>query len=451
MELNFIFVHKILIVMSPAPARPIDQNQINDLIGKPPSWILRSGISLIALFSLVIIILSHFISYPDKVSADGVMTAGDPPILHHSMSNGVLDTLFYADGQIVSKQTPIAYIQNPANREDVSFLRIVLKDLDSLVFTATIQIEALPGSLNLGSLQADYARLTLLYQEYGQACANEVPAIQFNAINQEINYLNQLKSVYHKDRELQHQEFELAQLDHQRQHSLWQAGVISTLDYERAKSALIHSEKIYNNTQQSIIQNSQRVNQLQQDLNRIQEERWQLLLGFQHRIREQLQHLLALIVLWEQQYYIYAQADGLLNWYPEVAQGRFIRSGDPLFTIVQSHQVEKFVRIYVPTQEMRSIATGTRSILKFHAYPYKQWGVVESRIRHISAVPIKDNDNRLLYEVQIALPDSMVTTYGLKILYKAQDGVWADLITEDRSILTRIFDHFLNLISNRVL
>jgi hypothetical protein len=395
--------------------------------------------------------MSHYIAYPDKVSADGVMTAGDPPILHHNIANGVLDTLFYADAQIVSKQEPIAYIQNPANREDVSTLKSLLGVLDSLVLTAIYNSKVLPDTLELGSLQADYARLTLLYQEYGQACANEVAAIQSKAIYQEIRHLNQLRTVYQKDRELQHQELELSQIDHNRQRTLWQEGVISTLEYERARSALIQAEKIYNNTQQSIIQNTQRVDQLQQDLNRIQEERTQLLAGYRHRLREQIQHLLGQIVLWEQQYYLYAQADGLLNWYPEVAQGRFIRSGDPLFTIVQSHREEKFVRIYVPTQEMRSIANGTRAILKFHAYPYKQWGVVESRVRQISAVPIKDQENRLVYEVQIALPEALMTTYGRQIKYKAQDGVWADLITEDRSILTRVFDQFLNLINNQVI
>ena len=41
--------------------------QIDDLIGIAPNWLLKSGITIVFLVTAVILTLSAFIKYPDKI------------------------------------------------------------------------------------------------------------------------------------------------------------------------------------------------------------------------------------------------------------------------------------------------------------------------------------------------------------------------------------------------
>ena len=49
--------------------------QIDDLIGVAPGWLLRSGITVIVIVTSVILAVSAFIKYPDKIIAKGIMTS----------------------------------------------------------------------------------------------------------------------------------------------------------------------------------------------------------------------------------------------------------------------------------------------------------------------------------------------------------------------------------------
>ena len=42
------------------------QTEINDLIGNPPSWLLRSGITMVGIVTIIVLGGSYFFKYPDK-------------------------------------------------------------------------------------------------------------------------------------------------------------------------------------------------------------------------------------------------------------------------------------------------------------------------------------------------------------------------------------------------
>ncbi len=53
---------------------------VDDLIGNPPGWLLRSGITMVALAVAVFLSLAFVIKYPDKISASAVITSSEPPV-----------------------------------------------------------------------------------------------------------------------------------------------------------------------------------------------------------------------------------------------------------------------------------------------------------------------------------------------------------------------------------
>lgn len=57
-----------------------DREQAQYLLGNPPSWMMRYGISVMAGIFLLLLTLSYFIHYPDVIDAKIVLTTANPPI-----------------------------------------------------------------------------------------------------------------------------------------------------------------------------------------------------------------------------------------------------------------------------------------------------------------------------------------------------------------------------------
>lgn len=432
-------------------SEPLQQQSINDLIGKPPTWILRSGISIIGLFSIITILLSNFIAYPDRVSSHGVMTAAQPPVSHHAAMTGVIDSLFFREGDHINQGEIVAYLYNSATLKDILAFKSTLEQLDTLLMSNTCVKEKLSKEWRLGALQGDFSRLQLMLEELCQEMSQQITHKQIKALENEKQYIEDLQKVIHEDRALQQKELDYVYKDEHRQDKLWLDKVISDLDHERSKLSVIQYEKSLNNTNLNLMQNEIRINTIQQEIFRLREERNQLILTLKLKIQEQILYLYGLITVWEQQYLIIALTEGILSFYPEIIQGKYLSAGESVFTILPQPHADKFVRVFIPTQEMIRIEKGSKAIIKFDAYPYKQWGVIESQVDFISKTPFLDKEGLSQYELQINLPADLVTTYGNRLSYKALDGASVDIITEDRSILTRIFDQFLNLINNPTL
>jgi hypothetical protein len=63
-------------------------------------------------------------------------------------------------------------------------------------------------------------------------------------------------------------------------------------------------------------------------------------------------------------------------------------------------------------------------------------------------LPDHDKEGKIQYEVHLALKDKMISTYNYDFPYQPMASITADVITEDKSILERVFSQFLSLIKN---
>jgi hypothetical protein len=86
-----------------------------------------------------------------------------------------------------------------------------------------------------------------------------------------------------------------------------------------------------------------------------------------------------------------------------------------------------------------------KAIIKLHSYPYREYGAIDGYVEKISDFPIDG-----MYSVKIRLPNKLETGYDKKIDFKQRLSGDAELITENRSLLSRIFSNFKYFIEERV-
>jgi HlyD family secretion protein len=91
------------------------------------------------------------------------------------------------------------------------------------------------------------------------------------------------------------------------------------------------------------------------------------------------------------------------------------------------------------------LKVNNKVIIKLHAYPYREYGSIDGVVDKISDFPIEG-----MYAVKIRLPKKLKTGYDKKIIFKQRLSGDAELITENRSLLSRVFSNFKYFIEENV-
>jgi hypothetical protein len=93
---------------------------------------------------------------------------------------------------------------------------------------------------------------------------------------------------------------------------------------------------------------------------------------------------------------------------------------------------------------------GQRVNIQLDGFPYQEHGVVKGTVAHISLVPVaSQTETASTYVLEIALPDDLRTTYDKTLPFRQSMVGTANVVTEDRSVLVRVFDQLNEVLKNK--
>ena len=76
-----------------------------------------------------------------------------------------------------------------------------------------------------------------------------------------------------------------------------------------------------------------------------------------------------------------------------------------------------------------------RVIIKLDSYPYSEFGILRGYVNSKSLVPVDDK-----YTVSVLFPDGLKTNYGKDIPFEQQLEGGAEIITDEKRLLQRIYE-----------
>ena len=134
---------------------------------------------------------------------------------------------------------------------------------------------------------------------------------------------------------------------------------------------------------------------------------------------------------------ITAPVSGVVTSLNVRSAGTVLHAGEAVSSIAPSG-VRLVVEAHVPNKDMTFIEKGLPAKLKFDAFPYQDYGVVESRVVEVSPDSQEDKDHNSFYKVTI-LP--------LNQPFKMRPGLTlsAEIITERRTVMSLILEPFRKL------
>lgn len=422
---------------------------INDFIGNPPGFLLKSGITIIGIVTLALLTLAAIINYPDKIVSQGIMTSAIPPIELKSPSNGIIENIYIKDGDTLTKNDPVLYIRNTANVADIATLELFIKQIKNTSTLPQLLQLHLPNDLQLGVLQADYAALILKLNELRAITQQTGNAAQIKNLAEEIQKLQKLNQTARAEADIFKKELVLIEKEYNRATTLASDGIMSTQEKEKIQSQLLQAQRQQKSMAKSIIQNDIQIEQLELQQIQLNEERQKQLDNYQFYIKEIVSRLQSAARHWKDSYAVNASADGIFHFHSDIVKNQQLAPDQLIGYLLSLASVEqKYIKTLTPAAGIGKINIGDKVIIKMDGYPYKEYGTLTSQVGEILPFPIKDQTGNSFYEIKIPLAASMQTNYGKLIPFKPNTGLQAEIITADKTILERIFTQFLDLIKN---
>ncbi|MFN5005816.1 MAG: HlyD family secretion protein [Bacteroidota bacterium] len=421
-----------------------------DFIGTPPGWLLRSGISVVGVVAFTVIIVAYFIRYPDKIISQGVMTTEHPPVKLVAVQSGVVSKIYRRNNDYVSQLDTILYIRNSASIQDIRLLQRVVSQLNTISHADGYLDVYLPQNLLVGELQSQYARLQLVLAELRNSITRTVTQLQKENIDKELTNLRKLEAVLYREQVISQKELSIVEKEYQRSKNLHSDRVISDLDFEKSSLEFLRFQRSLEVSSNGLIQNKIRQNELLLKKSKLVDEYTHEINNNVIRLKELTQTISESWVFLGSRYVVLAEKHGTLIYSSGMHEKMFVSSGTTVASIVPGSELAaKFVKAFAPSVGIGKIKKGHRSLVKIDGFPYKEYGVIETEVQLVSMIPEKDKDGELVYEIRLPLSDTLRTNYGVFIPYQPDIGVICEIITEDRSILERIFNNFFDLIKNK--
>lgn len=421
--------------------------EISDLIGNPPGWLLRSGIAMVAIVTLCVLLMSSFIQYPDKITGVGILTSDTPPIAFVSPTSGYIDSVLVEQGDTVVVGDELMYIHNTTDPRELSQLGQWLVQYKAISDVRKYVDLTFIKNLQLGSIQNDYGALQLAYDQLQQMLKNGLVFNQIENIGKEIIKIKQLNRSLLDEKTLYHEELMLTKKDYERNRSLAADGVISELDLEKSKTTLLQKERAFAGMNNTIIQNDIRIEQLRQEQLNLKQNRRTMIQKQQYEIDNIIARIQANIATWNEEYIVVSSVEGVIQYQSDVHVKRVMQKSDVLGYIIPLGNEQLSVMARIPLENAGKVEMGQKVIIKFDAFPHKEYGLIQTTIESISSVPDIDNEGNRRYDIACLVQKPIVTDYDEQIPFRPHMTARVEIITESKSLLARIFHQLIELIN----
>jgi hypothetical protein len=365
------------------------------------------------------------------------------PIKLIANSYGKLQLKHLHSLDFVKEHELLAYLDNPTPIKNVILTDSLLKRYNPTQNNITDLLVLLPRNLAMGELNTKYYAFFNSLQELENYNHDQLFEKQKASLKQ--LYIEQQKAIQSSSLKIKTAESNLHYIQkfHQRDSILLSKNVLSDADFDKTEISYLGGKDNYQNAVTNIISNRQ---QAQQTIGKIQE------ITIQKTQKEKELRLAVLsnyndlndnLKSWEQKYVFRAPFPGKVQFLKFWTNNQFVQSGESVFTIVP--QNDKVIgQLVLPAHGAGKVKIGQEVIVKLEDYPYIEYGSIRGVVKSISLTTNSlktDKGDVETYLVTVDFPQQLKTNYNTTLDFKFEAKGTAEIITNDRKLIERLFDN----------
>lgn len=417
-------------------------DEVQEIMGRQPAWILRWGITVLILILMGIIVACYFIKYPQTVTAAVTLTSDNPPSDLVAKYTGTLDSVYVSDGASVRKGQLLALVANAANYRDVIWAEAFLADSAAAVppeeWPRYELGEIQPAWISYIAAMSDYADYTRIDQ------IGNKKALLAGQVWRAKEYYRKLEA----QRETMVKDYELEQASSSRDSILLSRKAISQAEYDNSRKAFLakrNSLAAFDATMASA--HLSRL-QLEQQILELETQRITEVSEYERRISQARNTLSSQIAQWKQQYAIIAPYDGTVSLQNVWNRGQHVSAGDLIASVSTEGGMVVQGRLKVPSAGFGKVEAGQEVNIKLNGFPFMEYGILKGEVASISKVP-ENTDAGLCYTVVVSLPKGLESTYRKEFPFVQDMDGSAEIITEDMRLIEQFIRPIRSLFVNR--
>jgi HlyD family secretion protein len=407
-------------------------DEIQDIITKVPSWLVRWGITLFFFILTLIVGLAALIRYPDIVKAQLKIDSPNSPKPVVAKQNGKLIKLLASDGAQVKAGESIAYLESTANHEQVLKLLADLYNTQQKAmqngFASDITLNN-RSNTQLGELQASYQTFFQEYLMYKSSVQNGFYLKKKQYLEKDLADLTQQEKQLDAQKSLQQQDYKLAEDEFDMHKKLALEKVETPAELRQEESKLIAKKSPLIQTESAIITARNNYSAKQKDIleldNQLLEERSKFL--------QALNSLISQAEEWKAKYILSASQSGRLSYAGIIQENQVLSANQEVFYVNPGDE-QFFGEMAIPQNSMGKVRSGQQVLIKMKSYPFEEYGLIKGNIKNIADVPFKDSVFIARVNFKVKAATDMSRPLHLK------QGMLADaeIVTQDATILQRI-------------
>ena len=360
--------------------------EVQEVLGWVPPWILRSGITVLFVVVIVLFIGSWFYKYPDIIEAPLIVTSYHPPVQVNARVNGKITQLLVTDKQSVKASDYLAVIENPAHIDDVSQLKQQLSLWLEMVRNNNCHFTA--GELNrkyeLGDMQTSYLafiRSANSYQSFNDL--NYYPQ-RIAAIEEQIVKQQQYCEKLLIQNEVVQQQYALAHRIYVRDSTLNTLNFYSDAEHDASRISFLQSRHSLESSRIALVNANMQTDQLMQSVLDLRLQELEKQGQLQSEVKTGLDNLLNAFNTWEMACVLKTPVDGTVDISKYWNVNQNVTAGETVFTIIPETSGQIIGRALLPIAGSGKVKPEQAVNVRFLNFPDTEYGIVRGVVRNIS-------------------------------------------------------------------
>jgi len=412
--------------------------EVQEILTRVPHWMIRWGSVVVLFILLSLFFVSWMVKYPDIITTQIVITTNIPPEKLVARTSGKLEAILVKDRMNVTKNTPLAVIENAANFKDVFLLK-------SIVDTINIDKNKFPfeklKTAQLGEIESFFA----VFQK--ESVTDELNSklqpykVEGSAQSYEAIQLKERLSLLESQKSINQNELFLQKSDLDRYEGLFKKGIIAAQEMEKQRLIYLQSQKNYKSFLSAILQLKSSLNELNRNSKTTKINESTANVNLERNVIQAFYALKKAIKDWEINYLLRSSMDGKVSFLQLWAANQTVNAGDNVFAIIPKNENGYIGKLKAPAQNSGKIKVGQMVNIRLANYPDREFGIIKGKINAISLTP--DNEGNLL--INVILPQGLETSYKKQISFQQEMSGTADIVTEDLRLIERLLYQFRDI------
>ena len=422
------------------PAQPLSvlpqgviSAEVSEFMHRPPHWLMRAGLTMLAGALILFFILAAVIHYPDTITSRMTITGSQPVVEVIARQSGHIASLRVKEGEHVNKDDILAVIQNPARLETVLSLAPKLERFSTELQTDAATVATQFGAeVGLGKLQDSYSEFMNVYGQFKATLADRYADEAGALLREQLSGKREQIKVLQKQLEASRRELALAREKYARMKTLHARDSISTEALQAGEMAMLQGNRAETTSQRALGEAEIEASKTEKELRDMEHTRENLLRTARENLRTNLNKFRGEVDLWQAEYVLRAPVDGTLAFYDFWSEQQFVTAGRQVFLVIPK-TTQLVGRMLVNGGGAGKIQPGQVVRIRFDDFPHRQFGIGTGKVQSVSMIA-RDG----VYLVLVALPYPLSTSFEKNIQFKQEMSGEASVITEDISLLGRI-------------